>query len=150
MKQTLRSITRLASMAAVVAATLSIAQSSALSDQDAANNAVDKSYPGATLILADNDLPGRIKLFDAKIRPIGKLHQGQVKVQNVTEDSYNLEYRFSWMDGDGFDVDADTTWHRFSLTPNAIQPFKTMATDPNARQMVFTVRFPKDATISRP
>ena len=109
--------------------------------------AVDTSHPRAKLVLASNGLAGRIDLSEPRFRKLGAFTQAQVIVQNLSPDRYVLEYKFDWHDEDWFATAQKTVWHRFTLSPNQIETIQSMGKTPEASHIVFTVRFPEDATI---
>ena len=63
-------------------------------------------------------------------------------MQNLTQESYDLEYRFEWADDDGFEVEALNVWTPFTLTPSLIKRIRNTAPAPEATRITFTVRFP--------
>ena len=109
--------------------------------------AVDTSDPRAKLVLASNLLAGRIDLSAPRFRKLGTLTQAQVTIQNLTHDSYILEYKFGWHDEDWFATGQKTAWHRFTLSPSQIETVQSMGKTPEASHIVLTVRIPRDATI---
>ena len=109
--------------------------------------AVDTSHPRAKLVLASNGLAGRIDLSQTRFRKLGTFTQAQVTVQNLTTDRYVLEYKFDWHDEDWFATGQKTVWRRFKLSPNQIEMVQSVGKTPEASHIVFTVRFPEDATI---
>ena len=85
-----------------------------------------------------------------RLRKLGYLTQAQVKVRNMTESRYILEYRFTWEDGGGFQVPGQTVWHRMSLTPNQTATLQSLGKDQDAENIEFIVRFPSDMTTRLP
>lgn len=108
---------------------------------------VDDSHPRARLITGSRDLLGYIALTNPRFRQVGQLAQVNVNVENLSENRYTLEYRFEWMDDQGFAVDGKNVWHRFTLSPQGQTTVASMGKTPDAKNIVFTVRFPDDVFI---
>ena len=109
--------------------------------------AVDTSHPGATLVIGTQALLRNIVLTDPRFRQANRFTETQVTVRNLTDGTYTLEYKFDWADSEGFAVESGNVWHRFTLSPNQIQTFKSVGKTPEAKTITFTVRFPTDVTI---
>ncbi|RLJ18511.1 hypothetical protein DJ030_01040 [bacterium endosymbiont of Escarpia laminata] len=108
---------------------------------------VDTSHPNAMLILGSDALVGAVTILDPRLRNVGAFTQGQVTVQNLSDNRLSLEYKFKWEDASGFVVDEDNMWHRFILTPRQVKRFQSTGKSEDASNMVFTVRNPDDIFI---
>ena len=108
---------------------------------------VDTSNPRAKLIVGSTKLVNKIAAIDPRFRKLGEMTQAEVTVQNLTDDRYTLEYRFDWEDADGFSVNSNNMWHRFTLTARQTQRFQSLGKTPAAVNIMFTVRLPDDAFI---
>ncbi|MBW2271874.1 MAG: YcfL family protein [Deltaproteobacteria bacterium] len=128
--------------AVLLASQLGCASASAPHVQDTSNVVVDHTYPRAKLVLGSKDLLGKVVIIDPKFRKTGSLTEASVSVQNLSQNTYNLEYRFEWEDDDGFEVDGGGIWTRFSLTPNLIKKIRATGPSPQATRITFTVRYP--------
>lgn len=111
------------------------------------NPAIDNSHPRATLVTASTSIVDQIKLLDPKFRDVGKMTQAQVRVQNLSDDRYTLEYKFIWEDSQGFSVSGNGVWQRFTLTAGQTQSFTSIGKTPDSKRIVFTVRLPDDTFI---
>ena len=108
---------------------------------------VNNTHPRATLILGSEDLLGKVAISDPKFKKIGTLTQAQVYVQNLSENRYTLEYKFDWEDNQGFAIQGINAWRRFSLVPQQRKTLQATGKNPNASNIVVTVRLPDDAFI---
>jgi uncharacterized protein YcfL len=108
---------------------------------------IDNSDPRAKLVIGSERLLGNVDIVNPLFRSLGKLTQAQVLVQNQTETRYTLEYKFDWEDSHGFHVNSINTWHRFTLTAGEGRTFTSTGKDPDATNIVFTVRLPDDVFI---
>lgn len=106
---------------------------------------VETRHPRAKLVLGSRKLIHQVVIVAPKFRQVGELTQASVEVQNLTEKTYALEYRFEWEEESGFGVDSTSVWRRFTLTPNQIQKFSSTGRAPEAKNIVFTVRLPHDS-----
>lgn len=108
---------------------------------------VDMSHPGAKLVIGSEKLLGMVGLIQPRFRRVGILTQAAVTVQNFSENRYSLEYKVDWETQDGFPIQNNPVWHRFTLTPHQAQTFSSMGKTPDSERIVFTIRFPDDAFI---
>jgi len=108
---------------------------------------IDTSNPRAKLIVGSTKLVNNIAVIDPRFRKLGEMTQAEVTVQNLTDDRYTLEYKFDWEDVDGFTVNSNSMWHRFTLTARQSQRFQSLGKTPAAVNIMFTVRLPDDAFI---
>lgn len=106
---------------------------------------VDTSHPRAKLVIGSKKILGKVKILNPRFRKLGQMTQAEVTVQNLTETKFSLEYKFDWLDAEGFTVDSGSMWHRFTLTPHEVENFSSTGKNPDAENIVFTVRFPHDA-----
>ena len=110
-----------------------------------ATRVAETDHPRAKLVLGSRVLIHEVVIVAPKFRQVGELTQASVEVQNLTEKTFGLEYRFEWEDEAGFGIDATSVWRRFTLTPNQIQKFSSTGRAPEAKNIVFTVRLPHDS-----
>jgi uncharacterized protein YcfL len=108
---------------------------------------LDESHPQARLVLGSEELVGKIRLANVKLRKLGQFTQAQVGVQNLSNRRYNLEYRVEWEDASGFMVDQSGVWRRFTLAPTQIDTITAMGKVPEAHKLVLNVRLPDDVFI---
>lgn len=109
--------------------------------------AVDTSYPGLKRIIASDFLVGYISVVNPRLAPNGAFTKGQVTVQNLTQNKYNLEYQFAWEDSQGFSTGTPRPWKRFTLGPKEAQTFSEMGLKQEAKAATFTVRIVDDTVI---
>jgi uncharacterized protein YcfL len=105
---------------------------------------VDTSHPQAKLVIGSDALLGNVVIRDPMLRPVGKFTQAQVTVENLTENEYQLEYKFDWTDLEGFEVESRSVWHRFRLSPHEVRNFSSTGKTPEAKKIIFIVRFTHD------
>lgn len=108
---------------------------------------VSNVHPRARLVLASQDLIGRIAMVDVRMGSVGQLQRAEVSVQNLSNDRYSLEYMYSWEDKQGFGINSNKVWKRFVLAPREIKSFQTVATNPDGYAITMTVRLPDDIFI---
>lgn len=117
--------------------------------QHHAQSTVVNTNPRARLVLGSQDLLGQIAIVDVRLGTVGALNRAEVSVQNLSYDRYSLEYRVAWEDQQGFSINDNTTWHRFTLAPREIKSFQSVGKTPEAYALTFTVRLPDDLYIQQ-
>lgn len=93
----------------------------------------------ARLVLGEESLQGHIRIENPKVRSTGNFKQGAVMVRNLTNKEYHLEYKFDWMDSEGFEL-SQGSWKRFDLSPRQIREFSSTGRKEEATRFTFTVR----------
>jgi len=107
-------------------------------------NTVSTAHPRARLIAGSKDLVGQIDLVNVRFGTVGQLQRAEVSVQNLSNERYSLEYMYVWEDQQGFKVNQNTVWKRFTLGPREIKSFQTIGVTPTAYGLTMTVRLPGD------
>jgi len=107
-------------------------------------NTVSTAHARARLIAGSKNLVGKIDLVDVRFGSVGQLQRAEVSVQNLSNNRYSLEYMYSWEDQQGFSINQNTVWKRFSLGPREIKSFQTLGVTPQAYNLTMTVRLPDD------
>ncbi|MEJ2608844.1 MAG: YcfL family protein [Candidatus Thiodiazotropha sp.] len=127
-------------------------QSGAMSDPNVRNieqKTIVSSFPRARLVLGSDALLERIAMVDARIGEVGQLTRAEVSIQNLTNTKYTLEYMYAWEDEQGFSINENRVWKRFSLGPKEIKSFKSVGGDPNAYSVTMTVRMADDVFMQK-
>ena len=107
-------------------------------------NTVSTAHPRARLIAGSKDLVGQIDLVNVRFGTVGQLQRAEVSVQNLSNERYSLEYMYVWEDQQGFNINQNTVWKRFTLGPREIKSFQTIGVTPTAYGLTMTVRLPGD------
>jgi len=138
-----------ASMFTLALVLLNFALSQAVIAEEAAPQTIDQSNPRAALILASKAMLGNVVVLDPKFREVGKLTQTQVTVQNLTENRYTVEYKFDWEDSQGFKIEGPSVWRTLTLTPHLVTHLSSTGKTPQAKNIIFTLRFPDNVFIEQ-
>ncbi len=84
--------------------------------------------------------------LNKKVKIVGfksKLHNGlllaEVDIKNNEQASYNLEYKISWIDDTGFEVDK-TPWLPLYINAMELKSIQKIATNPKAKSFRFYLR----------
>lgn len=108
---------------------------------------IDASHPRATLVLASSQLLGKLIMTNVRFGAVGNFQRTEVSMQNLSKQKLILEYKIEWQDKDGFTINSNQAWHRFSLSPKQIQNVQSVGKDPAAYQIQVVVRLPDDLFI---
>jgi len=84
-------------------------------------------------------LSNKIAIVDYKSKFEGGLLLAMVDVRNIEPKSYDLEYRFSWRDSDGFEV-GKTPWLPLTINGKEVRSVQRIATNPRAKTFKFYIR----------
>lgn len=94
----------------------------------------------ARLIISNEKLNGKVKLTKSRVKPKGNLVEGDVEIQNLTNKTVALHYRFDWLDKDGFAVDDMIIWEPITLGPKDIRSFSSMGKSRAATRVQFVIK----------
>lgn len=98
------------------------------------------------VLLSGPDLKADLDISNKVIRPIGQLKKAGFTIQNLSENTYHLEYQVVWFDR--FTQTVSTgVWYRFTLPPNMGKGITSLGKSPDSEKAVFQVRLPNDFTI---
>lgn len=103
------------------------------------------SSPGDTVstVIGGSDLAEQLKVVRPVTRKVGVFTQGQIGIQNLSDDSLSLEYQFRWMDRNGFVVSDESMWHRMQLGARQMKRVSSVGKSKDAYHMEVTVRAPE-------
>ena len=116
--------------------------------QHIADKTIDTTNPRATLVLASDQLPGKLVMTNVRFGAVGNFQRTELSMQNLSKRKLVLEYKIVWQDNNGFTINSNQAWHRFSLSPKQIQNFQSVGKDPDAYQIQVIVRLPDDIFIN--
>ena len=81
-----------------------------------------------------------IKVLDTRTRFINTLLQVNTEIENGFSNPYDLEYKFSWFDSAGMEVDpARTAWIPIHLNGRETKTIQGLAPNPSAK--TFKIKF---------
>ena len=115
--------------------------------QGVSDDAVDVSHPRAELVVGSKELLKRLVLTNVRFGNAGAFPRMQVAMQNVSNKKLVLEYKIEWQDEQGFAVNENNAWHRFTLTPKQIQNIQSVGKVPEAYSVQVMTRLPEDIFI---
>ena len=101
---------------------------------------VDGSANGPATVNFKNS-PVDIKVLDTRSRVINDLLQVNMELENGYSHPYNLEYKFSWYDSGGMEIDPGrTAWIPFHLNGRETKSVQGVAPNPSAKAFKIKLR----------
>lgn len=116
----------------------------------APNDLVDETDPRIMIIYGNEEFRDKVRVVRKILDDSGTLAKCSVTLQNVSQDTFIVEYQFRWMEQSGMPVMQTPAWHRVTLAPNAVKPLIAVAKTPEAKTVEFTVRLPLTALYQPP
>ena len=111
------------------------------------DDTVDATHPRAELVVGSKELLKKLVLTNVRFGDAGVFPRMQVAMQNVSNKKLVLEYKIEWQDDQGFAVNQNNAWHRFTLTPKQIQNIQSVGKVPEAYSVQVMTRLPEDIYI---
>ena len=114
------------------------------------NAQVDETNPRIMVIYGNEEFNDKLHVVRKLIDDSGNLAKCSVTLQNVSQDTFVIEYQFRWLEQSGMPIMQTPAWSRMTLAPNAVKPIINMAKVPEAKNVEFTVRLPLTAMYQKP
>ena len=111
---------------------------------------IDDSNPRIMIVYGNEEFQDKVVVVRKLLDDSGNLAKCSVTLQNVSNDTFIVEYQFKWLEASGMPVMQTPAWSRMTLAPNAVKPLVNMAKVPEAHNVEFTVRLPMTALYELP
>lgn len=98
---------------------------------------------GTTQVIESNSgiLSAALKIADAKVGSAGNLMKVQATIKNDSRSALNFQYKFKWLDKDGFEVAIDgRPWTPLTITPYESKSVQAIAPNPTAKAFKIMVQ----------
>ncbi|HBM16516.1 MAG TPA: hypothetical protein DD381_09285 [Lentisphaeria bacterium] len=106
---------------------------------------IDGSSQGAATVNYKNS-PVDIKVLDTKSKFVNGLLKVNMQLENGISNPYTLEYKFSWFDSDGMEVDeGSTAWMPIYLNGRETRTIQGLAPNPSAKSFKIKIREADDS-----
>ena len=111
------------------------------------DSTIDATHPRAEVVVGSKELLNKLVMTNVIFGSVGMFPRMQVTLQNVSNKKLVLEYKIEWQDQQGFAVNTDAAWHRFTLTPKQVQNIQSVGKVPEAYSAQVMTRLPDDIFI---
>lgn len=98
---------------------------------------------GTTQVIESNSgiLSAALKIADTKVGSAGNLMKVQATIKNDSRSALNFQYKFKWLDKDGFEVAIDgRPWTPLTITPYESKSVQAVAPNPTAKAFKIMVQ----------
>lgn len=98
---------------------------------------------GTTQIIESNSglLSDNLSIADTKTGFVGNLLKAQVALKNDSGSQLNFQYKFKWLDKNGFEVAIDgRPWTPISITPHEVKTVQGVAPNPTVNAFKILVQ----------
>lgn len=98
---------------------------------------------GTTQIIESNSglLSDSLSIADTKTAFVGDLLKAQVSIKNDSGSQLNFQYKFKWLDRNGFEVAIDgRPWQPISITPHESKTVQGVAPNPSVNSFKILVQ----------
>ena len=146
MISTIKKLSRLGLVAATLIFAVGCVQHAANAPR-VADKTIDTTHSRAELVLASDKLLRKLVMTNVRFGTVGNFARAEVGMQNLSGSKLQLEYKIDWQDSQGFTINSNNTWHRFSLAPKEIKNLQSVGKTPEAARIQVVVRLPDDLFI---
>jgi uncharacterized protein YcfL len=98
-----------------------------------------------SIIVNNRGLAKDIELTDMKSAFVGNLLKVQVSLKSKNRDTVPIQYRFDWLDAQGFEINANQAWKPFMLYGKETKSIQGVAPDQRAKEFKLKIRDPDAA-----
>ncbi len=98
----------------------------------------------ANVVYGEESLPNFLTVSVPMFRKISQLSQTTFNIQNLTNDTINIEYRVRWKDESGFPLTISSAWEVHHFTPYEVLQVQSVGKDPNAYSINIQIRYPNN------
>lgn len=98
---------------------------------------------GTQQIIESNSgfLAASLEITDSKVGYSGDLMKAQVTIKNGSRSDLNFQYKFKWLDKDGFEIAIDgRPWEPLSITAYESKSVQAIAPNPTAKSFRILVQ----------
>lgn len=98
---------------------------------------------GATSVIESRSgiLAASLKVTDSKVGSSGDLMRVQATITNDSRSSLSFQYKFKWLDKDGFEIAIDgRPWTPLTITPYESKAVQAVAPNPTAKSFKIMVQ----------
>ncbi|MFD2231625.1 YcfL family protein [Alkalimarinus sediminis] len=98
---------------------------------------------GTTQIIESNSglLSDSLSIVDTKTAFVGNLLKAQASIKNDSGSQLNFQYKFKWLDKNGFEVAIDgRPWQPLSITPHESKTVQGVAPNPTVNSFKILVQ----------
>lgn len=98
---------------------------------------------GKTQIIESNSgiLAASLSIVDTKTAHSGNLMKAQATIKNESRSALNFQYKFKWLDKDGFEVAIDgRPWTPLTITPYESKSVQAVAPNPTVASFKILVQ----------
>ena len=107
----------------------------------------DHSHPQITVVYGSESEQACVRVERKTLDDSGKLPRCIIHLKNLTKVKLPVEYQFSWLDAYGAPLQSSSAWQRVTLAQNGEKSLVDMGKSPEARTVIFYLRFPTDVQI---
>jgi uncharacterized protein YcfL len=97
-----------------------------------------------SIVVNNRGLASDIELVDMKSAFVGNLLKVQVSLKSKNRDSVPIQYRFDWLDAQGFEINANQAWKPFMLYGKETKSIQGVAPDQRAKEFKLKIRDPDE------
>ncbi len=113
--------------------------------------AIAKVIPGdgqtelnKSIIVNNRSLASDIEITDIKSAFTGNMLKVQLSLRSKSRDTVALQYRFDWLDVQGFEINSNQSWKPFLIYGKETRTIQGVAPDPRAREFKLNLRDPDE------
>lgn len=111
---------------------------------------VDDSDPRILVIYGNEEFTDKVHVIRKLVDDSGTLAKCSLTLQNISNDTFVVEYQFRWLEQSGMPIMQTPAWSRMTLAPNAVKPILNVAKVPEAKIVEFTIRLPLTGMYQKP
>jgi len=98
-----------------------------------------------SIVINNRGLASDIEITDMKSAFAGDMLKVQVSLRSNNRDTIPVQYKFDWLDANGFEINSNQAWKPFMVYGKETRTIQGVAPDPRAREFKLKLRDPDSA-----
>ncbi|MBK5276850.1 MAG: YcfL family protein [Desulfuromonadales bacterium] len=104
-----------------------------------------KAELNKSIVINNRGLASDIEITDMRSTFVGKMLKVQVSLRSNNRDTTPIQYKFNWLDVQGFEINANQAWKPFMVYGKETKTIQGVAPDPRAKEFKLKIRDPDSA-----
>jgi uncharacterized protein YcfL len=95
-----------------------------------------------SIVINNRGLASDIEIIDMRSAFAGDMLKVQVALRSNNRDTIPVQYKFDWLDANGFEINSNQAWKPFMVYGKETRTIQGVAPDPRAREFKLKLRDP--------
>lgn len=95
-----------------------------------------------SIVINNRALASDLEITDIRSTFIGNLLKAQISIRSTNRDTFPIQYKFEWLDAQGFELNANQAWKPFLVYGKETKTIQGVAPNQAAKEFKIKIRDP--------